>query len=321
MGARYWPNFIVLLSSLFLLAQGCMPKGLQGKASMTKSELASQAQPENESALPENPSSEEGDGGESGKIANEPAAIAGSFLVDASKVKVSRTASTAEVSGDALAVLEMPGSRPKVLNVELYAYDSATRDIELQAGLLVLKLRKIASSQSAADGSFTLQSAISPSDWLFVNILSDPSNTLTIDPSKTQTTVVWIDNDGNRPRTLDQAAAHSLRGLISPSQSLIDSIALMRATSACVACDLNGADLRVNNINAYDLRGAQLIGAKFNGSSVTNSNLRYANLRGADFTNSFLAMTDFTGAQVTAANFKGSDTVSSIGLALPLPLQ
>jgi hypothetical protein len=246
----------------------------------------------------------------------EPTSVAGGFLIDPRKLKVQRTASTVDIKSDSAAVTQMPSALPKDADIELYAYDSVTKNFEVQADFMILNLRKLGATRSAADGSFTLQAGVTDSDWLFVKVADSSGATLKVTPKESKPSVVWIDSDGNRPRSLDQASVYTLRGLISPTLTLLEAIDRLKTTKACVDCDLNGADLRGQNWNAYNFMGAKLMGAKFNNSSITNSDLRNTDLRAVDFAVCYLALSDFTGAQTAGANFQGADTQNAIGLVI-----
>jgi hypothetical protein len=246
----------------------------------------------------------------------EPTSVAGGFLIDPKKLKIQRTAATVDIKSDSSAVMQMPSALPKDADIELYTYDSAAKNFEIQNEVMILNLKKIGATRSTADGSFALQASVTDSDWLFVKVADSNGATLKVTPKEPKSSIVWIDSDGNRPRSLDQASAYTLRGLISPTASLLEAIDRLKTTKACVDCDLNGADLRGQNWNAYNLMGAKLMGAKFNNSSITNSDLRNTDLRAVDFAVCYLALSDFTGAQTAGANFSGADTQNAIGLVI-----
>jgi uncharacterized protein YjbI with pentapeptide repeats len=166
------------------------------------------------------------------------------------------------------------------------------------------------------DGSFTLLANITSTDWLFVKVADSSGATLRVTPKEPKASLIWIDIDSNRPRSMDQATAYTLRGLISPAPGLLAAIDRLKTTKACVDCDLNGADLRGQNWNAYNFMGAKLMGAKFNNSSITNSDLRNTDLRYVDFSVCYLALSDFTGAQTAGAWFQGADTQNATGLVI-----
>jgi uncharacterized protein YjbI with pentapeptide repeats len=246
----------------------------------------------------------------------EPTSVAGGYLIDPKKLNIQRTASTVDIKADPAAVMQMPSALPKDADIELYAYDSLAKSFEVNNDIMILNLKKLAATRSAADGSFTFQAGITDSDWLFVKVADSNGGTLKVTAKEPKSSIVWIDSDGNRPRSLDQASAYTLRGLISPTASLLEAIDRLKTTKACVDCDLNGADLRGQNWNAYNLMGAKLMGAKFNNSSITNSDLRNTDLRAVDFAVCYLALSDFTGAQTAGANFQGADTQNATGLVI-----
>jgi uncharacterized protein YjbI with pentapeptide repeats len=246
----------------------------------------------------------------------EPTSVAGGFLIDPKKLKIQRTAATVEIKTDPAAVIQMPSALPKDTDIELYAYDSVGKSFEANNDVMILNLKKLGGTRSAADGSFTLQASVTDMDWLFVKVADSSGATLRVTPKEPKPSIVWIDSDGNRPRSMDQASAYTLRGLISPTMTLLEAIDRLKTTKACVDCDLNGADLRGQNWNAYNFMGAKLMGAKFNNSSITNSDLRNTDLRFVDFSVCYLALSDFTGAQTAGANFQGADTQNATGLVI-----
>lgn len=253
---------------------------------------------------------------ENSTTAIEPTSVAGAFLMDPKKIKIQRTASTVDVKAETSAVMQLPSALPKDTDIELYAYDSASKNFEANNDVMILNLKKLGATRSLADGSFIMQASVTNTDWLFVKVADSSGATLRVSAKEPKPSIVWIDSDGNRPRSMDQASAYTLRGLISPTLSLLEAIDRLKTTKACVDCDLNGADLRGQNWNAYNLMGAKLMGAKFNNSSVTNSDLRNTDLRFVDFSVCFLALSDFTGAQTAGANFQGADTQSATGLVI-----
>jgi hypothetical protein len=68
------------------------------------------------------------------------------------------------------------------------------------------------------------------------------------------------------------------------------------------AANLRGADLRDANLRGADLRGANLCAADLRGADLCGADLRDANLRGAD-----LCGADLCGADLRDANLRGAD--------------
>ncbi|HET9238301.1 MAG TPA: pentapeptide repeat-containing protein [Oligoflexus sp.] len=306
------PFAFVLVMLLTGSMMGCMPKNFKDISTTDNASAIQKLDVADAGAEAE----KSGESDESSTTAIEPTSIAGGFLMDPKKLFIQRSGGTVDIKSDSAAVVQMPSGLPKDADIELYAYDSATRNFEASGDYLILNLKKLAATRALPDGSFTVQASIASSDWLFIKVADSSGATLRVSPKEPKSSIVWIDSDGNRPRSLDQASAHTLRGLISPTATLLEAIDRLRTTKACVDCDLNGADLRGQNWNAYNFMGAKLMGAKFNNSSITNSDLRNTDLRAADFSFTFLAFSDFTGAVTTGANFEGADTQNAIGLVI-----
>lgn len=302
------PFVFVAVMLLTATMMGCMPRTFK---SLSTTEKASSIQ-----KLDATEAEKDSEPDEYSTTAIEPTSIAGAFLIDPKKIKIQRTAATVEIKTDPAAVLQLPSALPKDTDIELYAYDSSSRSFEATLDVMILQLRKLGTVRSAADGSFTLQASVIDSDWLFVKVADSSGATLRVSPKELKASIVWIDSDGNRPRSMDQASTYTLRGLISPTVTLLEAIDRLKATKACVDCDLNGADLRNQNWNAYNFMGAKLMGAKFNNSAITNSDLRNTDLRFVDFSVCNLAFSDFSGAQTAGANFQGADAQNAIGLVI-----
>lgn len=300
---------VVLLVSSWL---GCMPKTFK---SLSTTEKASSIQ-KLDGGVTTTETEKDNETDEYATTAIEPTSVAGGFLMDPKKLKIQRAAATVEIKADPAAVMQMPSALPKDTDIELYAYDSSSKNFEATNDVMILNLKKLGGTRSAVDGSFILQASVTDTDWLFVKVADSGGATLRVTPKDPRPSIVWIDSDGHRPRSMDQASAYTLRGLISPTMSLVEAMDRLKTTKACVDCDLNGADLRGQNWNAYNLMGAKLMGAKFNNSSVTNSDLRNTDLRFVDFSVCYLALSDFTGAQTAGANFQGADTQNAIGLVI-----
>jgi len=65
--------------------------------------------------------------------------------------------------------------------------------------------------------------------------------------------------------------------------------------------DLNGADLRFDNLSGADLRGANLSGADLRGANLNDANLNDANLNGAKLKDADLSGADLSGADLSGA--------------------
>ena len=80
----------------------------------------------------------------------------------------------------------------------------------------------------------------------------------------------------------------------------------LRGADLCYAnlCDANlrGADLRAADLRGANLRGANLRAADLRGANLRGANLCYANLRGAD-----LCDANLRGADLRAADLRGAD--------------
>lgn len=301
-------SLMLLTSSLF----GCMPKSFSGLSTSEKAHAEQKLSSGTNAAE----SDKDAQVDEYSTTAIEPTAIAGAHLIDPKKLKIQRTSASADIRTDPAAVISMPSSQPKEADIELYTYDSVGKNFEISNDIMILNLKKVASTRAAPDGSFAIQASVTDAEWLFVKIADGDGASLKVSPKEPKNSIVWIDSDGNRPRVMDQASAYTLRGMISPTASLLEAIDRLKTTKACVDCDLNGADLRGQNWNAYNFMGAKLMGAKFNNSSITNSDLRNTDLRAVDFAVCYLALSDFTGAITTGANFQGADTQNATGLII-----
>lgn len=98
--------------------------------------------------------------------------------------------------------------------------------------------------------------------------------------------------------SLVRAMAHAF------SQTDLDTLT---SGSACVQCDLSGADLRGANLSQKNLTFANLSNANLSGAIITEAELSHANLTGANLSGAVLRMSDCTCVNLTNANLSGAD--------------
>lgn len=87
--------------------------------------------------------------------------------------------------------------------------------------------------------------------------------------------------------------------------------AQLRATRACVGCDLGGVDFSRQDLHGVDLADAKLVRASF-----YRANLRGANLNGADLSKANLTFADLDNANIGSADLTGANLMGATSAAL-----
>lgn len=248
------------------------------------------------------------------KIASEPVAIGGAYLIEPGQVHPTVIGNSADMQGAPGSVKPQGSQENMERSIELVAFDMATYGIQTTATGFELNVRVLAKSGIAADGSFRVQGELKLGELLFLRAPARGATPVVIDSTKVDMGLVWLDPTGLILRHIDEQLAQTIKTLVTPSAAFQLATTRLGTTGQCRGCYLAGIDLSNSNIAGADLTDAVLTGAKFNQANVQYVKFIRADLRQAEFRNAALDFADFTGARLEGIITQGAAVSTAVNL-------